>query len=56
MASDLNWSGQRKEVLNATNLDIEWIDIPVGDVACEQYGHPLATGVHSGAKEKPNWS
>lgn len=30
-----------KDVLNATGLDIEWIDIPVGDAACEQYGHPL---------------
>lgn len=30
-----------KRVLNSTGLEIEWVDIPVGDAAFEAYGHPL---------------
>ncbi|MDR1829025.1 MAG: isocitrate/isopropylmalate dehydrogenase family protein [Methylobacteriaceae bacterium] len=30
-----------KEVIAATGLTVEWINVPVGDPAYEKYGHPL---------------
>ena len=30
-----------KEVIAATGLEVDWVDVPVGDPAYAQYGHPL---------------